>query len=185
MVSKGWFTNPIASLNQDVCKVDQSFLDYMKQCSKKDDVWKFFWKLPMKRKSRRIKNWTRLNGTSIRVQRTCNGCHGKKKSPDFFTSGTGSALLVNRDWFTDAHIEDCGNKLISHNPIGQKIFLNAARGTNLFNFFKITVTVKDFAGDAARHNAKTNKLSGSNDPRCSYTFGATWVFVPLRSHPLQ
>ena len=109
----------------------------------------------------------------------------RTKNPEFFTSETGSALLANREWYMDAHSQHCGNKLIFHNLIGQKIFLNAARGTNSFIFFKTTVTVKDFAGDAARHKAITSEAPGSTDHRCSHTFGATWVFVPLRSHPLQ
>ena len=146
MVSKGWFTHPIALHNQAVFKVNPDFLDDIKRCKRKEDVWKLFRKFKINGKSRRIK---KLDSTEWNEDSHAWNMHMddlvETSIPVVLKGGASSAILALGKWFTDAHIEEGGDDSISYTPIGQKIFLIADRGIYSNDLFKTIVTVDDFA----------------------------------------
>ena len=93
MVSKGWFTHPIALHNHAVYNVNQEFLDDNKRYKKKV-VWKLFGKFKVNGKSGLIK---KLDSTECKEESHALNMHMddlvETSIPEVLKGGASSAIL--------------------------------------------------------------------------------------------
>ena len=126
-----WFKSPIEIQNQELFTIDKEFLKMLKICKSADEVEKartsFNNGRKIKGNIREIEHddvkFKQSKAWSFHVDNLC-----QFSLPSEFEESAVAGIFGRGRWFTEGHIESCGDDSVAVTMFGEKIFIYAERG---------------------------------------------------------